>query len=224
MPADQTQSDQRLTAAVIDTQTTSRLALPLLLPSIRFTGVYETTDQFLAAAPSAAVVAMDLHLDGLGHRPTHQRFESVSAVAQAGYRVCIYTSERTNVVLVAALVAGAHGVVHKAEPMHDLESALRHVAAGETVITPALGGLAEMAERQHLIPRLTPRQHQILAARARGEKFDSIARRLFISKKVAEEHWAAVASKFGDFLHQHSPADLERLLGLDPGDLLDWYP
>ena len=68
---------------------------------------------------------------------------------------------------------------------------------------------------------LTERQRVILSARARGEKFDSIARRLFISRKVAEEHWAAVARKYASFLRDHSPADLERLLGLEPVDLTD---
>lgn len=212
------------TVAVIDAQTTSRLALPLLLPDLEFTGAYETTEQFLAAPPAADVVVMDLHLAGTGRRPARQRFEAVKAVADAGYRVCVYTSERTNTVLVAGLCAGARGVVHKSEPIKQLNDALHEIAGGGIVITSALAGLAELAERQHLIPRLTVRQHQVLSARARGEKFESIARRLFISKKVAEEHWAAVAGKFADFLHQHSAADLERLLGLDPGDLLDWCP
>ena len=82
--------------------------------------------------------------------------------------------------------------------------------------------ISELAERRHLLPSLTQRQRQILSARARGEKFESIGRRLFITKKVAEEHWSIIAKKFAEFLHDHSPADLERLLGLEPGDLVDW--
>jgi two-component system nitrate/nitrite response regulator NarL len=74
------------------------------------------------------------------------------------------------------------------------------------------------------MPSLTERQRTILSARARGEKFESLARRLFVSRKVAEEHWAVVARKFAGFLRDHSPADLERLLGLDPGDLVDRSP
>lgn len=73
-----------------------------------------------------------------------------------------------------------------------------------------------------LLPSLTQRQRQIRSARARGEKFESIGRRLFISKTVAEEHWSIIARKFAEFLHNHSPADLERLLGLEPGDLVEW--
>jgi DNA-binding NarL/FixJ family response regulator len=214
----------RLTAAVIDAETSSRLGLPLLLTRVAFTGLYETTEQFLADPRGGAVVVMDLHLGGIGRSPARQRLDAVRAVVDAGYRVCVYTGERTNTVLVAALVAGASGIVHKAESMDQLADALNRVAAGETVVTSAVAGLAELADRRHLIPRLTLRQQQILSARARGEKFESIARRLFISKKVAEEHWAAIAAKFADFLHQHSAADLERLLGLDPGDLLDWSP
>lgn len=162
-----------LTAAVIDAETSSRLGLPLLLPDVEFVGLYETTEQFLADPPQASVVVMDLHLAGIGQSPIRQRLDAVRAVVDAGYRVCVYTGERTNTVLVAALVAGAQGIVHKAESMNQLATALHQVAGGESVVTSALAGLAELADRRHLIPTLTPRQQQVLSARARGEKFES---------------------------------------------------
>lgn len=213
-----------MTVAVIDTQTLSRLALPLLMPGITFDGLFETTEQFLAEPRRARVVVMDLHLAGTGRLPARQRFDAVQAITDAGHRVCVYTDERSALVLAGALVAGADGIVHKAEPIAELERALGRISAGDSVVTSALAGLVELAAGLHLIPRLTPRQRQVLSARARGERFDSIARRLFISKGVAEEHWAAVAGKFTEFLDQHSAADLERLLGLEPGDLLDTSP
>jgi DNA-binding CsgD family transcriptional regulator len=113
-------------------------------------------------------------------------------------------------------------IVHKSEPLEALATAIHAVAAGQIRITRSLVGLAELAERRDALPCLTDRQRTILSARARGEKFESIARRLFISKKVAEEHWAIVSRKFAGFLRDHSPADLERLLGLEPGDIGDW--
>jgi DNA-binding NarL/FixJ family response regulator len=127
-------------------------------------------------------------------------------------------------VLAGCLAAGASGIVHKAEPIAALRTAISRVASGEFVITQALVGLAELVERLGELPTLSPRQREVLSARARGESFRSIAQRLFISPRVAEEYMAVVTAKFADFLRDHSAADLERLLGLAPGDLLDWSP
>lgn len=208
--------------ALVDAETVSREGLPLLVPELRFVATFDSTESLLAARPAADVVILEMHLGGTGGRPVSQRTEAVRSVVEAGYRTCLYTSERNRHLLVACLVAGASGIVHKAEPLDALTTAVLAVAQGRVVITQALVGLAELAERRHLLPSLTQRQRQILSARARGEKFESIGRRLFITKKVAEEHWSIIAKKFAEFLHDHSPADLERLLGLEPGDLVDW--
>ena len=207
---------------LVDAETVSREGLPLLVPELRFVATFDSTESLLAARPAADVVILEMHLGGTGGRPVSQRTEAVRSVVEAGYRTCLYTSERNRHLLVACLVAGASGIVHKAEPLDALTTAVLAVAQDRVVITQALVGLAELAERRHLLPSLTQRQRQILSARARGEKFESIGRRLFITKKVAEEHWSIIAKKFAEFLHDHSPADLERLLGLEPGDLVDW--
>jgi two-component system nitrate/nitrite response regulator NarL len=157
---------------------------------------------------------------GTGRLGVRQGATAVAAVAAAGYRVLIYTNERRRAVLVACLAAGASGVVHKAEPIAELREAITAVAHGEIVITPALVGLAELAERRGGLPTLSPRQRQVLSARARGEPFQSIADRLYISRKTTEEHMAIVTAKFADYLHDHSAADLERQLGFAPGDVL----
>lgn len=81
--------------------------------------------------------------------------------------------------------------------------------------------------RRGKLPNLTDKQVEVLAARARGEKWESIADRLHIVKKTAEGHLNAVATKMAWFLREAhldldaSPGDIERVLGLAPGDLLD---
>lgn len=213
----------QLRVAHVDGETACRVGLPLLLPDLGIHHTFESTEQLLDRRPVVDVVVLDLHLtsavaDGAGR----QRAEAVRAVVDAGYRVCVYSAERRRHLLVGCLMAGATGVVHKSEPLAALEHAVRAVARGDIAITQSLVGLAELASRRHAVPWLTERQRQILAGRARGEKFDSIARRLFISRKVAEEHWSTVARKFAGFLRDHSAADLERLLGFEPGDVADW--
>ena len=211
----------RPTVILVDAETITRRGLPLLLRGVNFVGVFDCTEQLVEEHPPAEVVVVDVLLGGAGGRQVRQRSEAVRSLAKAGYRVCVYTAERGRHVLVGCLSAGASAIVHKSEPLGALEHAIREVAADHVTITQSLIGLAELAEHRLALPSLTDRQRHILSARARGEKFESIGRRLYISKKVAEEHWSVVAHKFADFLQDHSPADLERLLGLEPGDLMD---
>lgn len=214
-----------LSVAVVDPYTVARAALPLLLPEFRFVGLHRTPDELLLAAPATDVVVLGDTVRGQADGPPLLAWTSaVEKLAAADYRVCIHTSERNRVVLLGCLAAGALAIVHKADPLGALRTAVRAAADGQMVISTFLAGLAELAQGKQAMPALTERQRMILSARARGEKFDSIARRLFISRKVAEEHWAVVARKFAGFLRDHSPADLERLLGLEPADLADRSP
>jgi len=207
--------------ASIDDDTVIRRGLPVLLKDIDVAGSYADVDEFMAATTDVDVVLLDLVLTGTGRPGVLQGSAAIRTITDSGYRVLIYTNERRRPVLVACLAAGASGIVHKAEPISALEDAIHAVANGDVVITQALVGLAELAERQGELPTLSTRQRQVLSARARGEPFQSVADRLYISRKTAEEHMAIVTSKFADYLRDHSPADLERLLGIAPGDILE---
>jgi len=223
-PVGASASPRSVTVAVVDPYTLTRTALPVVLPEFTFTGSFCTAADLLSAAPSADVVLLEIVGGAGNHSPFLVWTRTVQTVVAAGYRVCIHTAERRQAVLLGGLSAGATSIVHKSDSVDDLRAAVRDTAAGRTILTPLLAGPAEPAGRRYAMPSLTDRQRTILSARARGEKFESIARRLFVSRKVAEEHWAAVARKFAGFLRDHSPADLERLLGLDPGDLVDRSP
>lgn len=217
-------SPRSVTVAVVDPHTLARTALPIVLPDFTFTASFRTATDLLTAAPAADVVLLEIARGAGNHHPFLVWTRTVQALVAAGYGVCIHTAERCQAVLLGCLSAGATSIVHKSDSVDELRAAVRAAAAGRTTVTPFLAGLAELAERRQAMPALTDRQRTILSARARGEKFESIARRLFVSRKVAEEHWAVVARKFAGFLRDHSPADLERLLGLDPGDLVDRSP
>ena len=211
---------EELAVAIIDDDTVIREGLPLLLPEMRRPFTYGDVETFLAEQPPVDVVIQDLVLTGTGRVKPLQGASAIRLTA-AEHRVLIYTNERRREALAGCLAAGARGVVHKAESLTSLKLAIAAVAYGEVVITPALVGLAEVVERRGSLPALTPRQQAVLSARARGEPFQSIAQRLFISKRTAEDHMDIVAKKFADYLRSHSPADLERLLALGPGDVLD---
>lgn len=212
---------RRVRVAGIDDDTIMRDGLALLLTAHEVVATYPSVTAFLRAAPDVEVVLLDLKLTGTGRIADPQGQAAVRAVADAGYRVLVYTNERRRAVLAGCLAAGARGVVHKAEPLDALADAVTRVADGQTVITQALTGLAELAGRRGRIPTLSPRQREVLAGRARGESFAALAARLYITPKTAEEHMQKVTEKFAEYLRDHSPADLERHLGLDPAELLD---
>ncbi|WP_375503087.1 LuxR C-terminal-related transcriptional regulator [uncultured Jatrophihabitans sp.] len=206
--------------ASIDDDTVIRLALPLLLPHIEVLGTYQSTEKFLIVSPNVDVVLLDLHLSS-DEDDRAQGARAVARVAAAGHRVLLYTNERRREVLAGCIAAGAHGITHKTDSIQALADAIDKVAAGGLVIPHSLTGLIELLDRRGATEALTPRQREVLSARARGESFAAIAERLYISKRTAEDHMAKATSRFAEYLRTHSPADLERRLGIGPGDLLD---
>ncbi|HEX7658424.1 MAG TPA: LuxR C-terminal-related transcriptional regulator [Pseudonocardiaceae bacterium] len=215
------QARVRVRVAGIDDDTIMRDGLPLLLREHDVVATFATVTDFLDTTPQVDVVLLDLKLAGTGRFGAPQGQAAVRAVTDAGYRVLVYTNERRRAVLVGCLAAGALGVVHKAEPLSALADAVSRVADDQVVITQALTGLAELAERRGQLPHLSPRQREVLAGRARGESFAGIAARLYITPKTAEEHMRKVTDKFAEYLRDHSPADLERHLGLEPPHLTE---
>lgn len=221
--------------AAIDDDTLIREGVSVLLEGVQVVAAYDRVESFLADRPVVDVVLLDLWLaqdrtvdvlltaggGAVGPDSVQiQGVKAVAAVANIGYRVLIYTNERRREVLAGCLAAGACGIVHKGEPLSAVVAAVVAVAGGRVVITTALAGLAEVVQRRGDLPTLSPRQLEVLHARARGETYRSIGARLFIAPKTAEEYMAEVNRRFADFLADHSPADLERMLGIGPGDLL----
>lgn len=212
---------KRPTAVVIDDSRAIQIGLPAMVPDMDFVGTYSSVEAFLVAQMPADVVILDLRLSAASELPVLQGLAAVRRLAKDGYRICLYTDERRRFVLAQCLRAGAHGVVHKSDSEAVTSAALHAVASGTFVITQSLTGLAEVLDRRGGLPELTPRQREVLQARARGERWASIARRLYITEGVAREHMAAVSAKFAGFLVDASPADIERQLGIAPGDIFD---
>jgi DNA-binding NarL/FixJ family response regulator len=210
----------RLRVAFVDDDTVIRIGTPILLDTVDSAGSFASVEALLHAHPPADVVLLDLHLTGTGRLDVIQGANAIGVVTKAGYRVLIYTNERRREVLAGCLAAGAHGVVHKAEPLERVADALAAVSRDEVVITTALAGLAEVVDRFGQLPALTPRQREVLSRRARGEQYQQIASYLGISVRTVEGHLAEIGQRFADYLRHHSAADLERHLGVGPGDVL----
>lgn len=221
----------RPAVAVVDDGSQTRDTFALAYPGLDVVAAYATVEALLADRPEASLVVLDLMLStSLHDRRILQGPPAIEALRAAGYRVSLYTDERRLLVLARCLAAGATGLARKSDPLTVNQEAFIRVAAGHAVVASSMVGLADLLNRRGQLPGLTPRQIQVLNARARGEPWNLLARRLGISAKTAYDRLEAVSHKMVLYLQEvgldadSSPADVERALGLAPGDLIDPGP
>jgi DNA-binding NarL/FixJ family response regulator len=98
-----------------------------------------------------------------------------------------------------ALLAGARGVVSKAEEPDVLVDALRTIARGGVVLGPSLvkNLPGASAAPPPVLDRLTAREREILAHLAAGATNEQIARRLAVSVKTVRNSVSIVLTKLG---------------------------
>ncbi|MCL1840864.1 MAG: LuxR C-terminal-related transcriptional regulator [Propionibacteriaceae bacterium] len=212
---------------VVDDASQTRDTFHLAYQALEVVATFHTVESLLAAQPQADLVVLDLLLSPDLNGSVLQGPRAIMELVHHGYRVCMYTDERRLLVLARCFAAGASGMVRKLDSVADNQAAFLQVAAGQSVVPPSMVELAELLRRRRRLPELTGRQTEVLNARARGEAWDALARRLGISPKTAQDHLAAVMAKMVGFLQQAgldpyaSAADVEHALGLAPGDLND---
>jgi DNA-binding NarL/FixJ family response regulator len=103
----------------------------------------------------------------------------------------------------AAMRAGARGYLLKGAARAEIERAVRTVASGEVVFSPAVadrvlgwfrsGG--RPGDRLAPFPELTEREREVLDLLARGLTNAKIARRLVVSDKTVRNHVSNVFAK-----------------------------
>ncbi|RLV56487.1 DNA-binding response regulator [Aeromicrobium phragmitis] len=209
-------------AVVVDDSTVIRNSLLDLLPGLEPVGSFAAVEELLAARlPQHDLVILDLHLVNAGQPEVRQGVAAVRAIARAGYRVCLYTQEERPFVLASCLMAGARGMVSKASTLEAAGQAFRDVAAGELVAPPRVLGLLDVLSRRRSLSFIGPRQREVLVGRARGLTYAQLSRKLFLSESTLRGYWREMTTQICSYLEETSPADIERALGLAPGDLVD---
>lgn len=207
--------------AYVDDATATRESLPLLLPGLDFVSVHASVEELLALRPAADVVVLDLHLANQTQPDASQGPKAITRLTGLGYRVCIYTQEERRFVLAACLAAGAMGVVSRAASLAEAEAAFRAVADGELVVPPSVAGILEVLVRRGSLTLVSPRQRDVLAGRARGLTYAEMSRSLYLSESTLRGYWMELTQVVSQYLQETSPGDIERALGIGPGDLVD---
>lgn len=162
-------------------------------PAIVVVGEASDGDEAVAMTASLGptVVVMDCAMPGTsGLVATRRILESHPDVA-----VLMLSMHAEQTLVSQALAAGARGYVLKSALDLDLASAVKRVAAGETVLDKNVSPLAALkGERNH---GLSPRELEVLQLICQGHANRAIAARLDLSINTVSVHRANIMARLG---------------------------
>ena len=169
-------------------------------PDIEVVGEAESAASALRRIPALRVdvAVLDARLgDGSGIdvcREIRSRDESIKAI--------ILTSYDDDDALFAAIMAGAAGYVLKQIHGTDLVDGIRRVAAGQSLLDPAL--IARVLKRVRdgsgppdELAALTEQERKILGCIAEGMTNRQIGQRLFLAEKTVKNYVSSLLAKLG---------------------------
>ena len=149
------------------------------------------------------VVIMDIRMPRLDGIEATKR---LTAQGEKAPRVLVLTTFDLDEYVYEALRAGAGGFMLKDAPPRQLAEAVRTVAAGESLLAPAVTKrLIERyvsrpptdAVRRERFAELTERELEVLQLLTRGLSNGEIGERLFLSEATVKTHVTRVLSKLG---------------------------
>jgi two-component system response regulator DevR len=130
----------------------------------------------------------------------------------------ILTSYEDDEALFAAIMAGASGYVLKQIRGNDLLDAVRRVAAGQSLLDPAitqrvLERIRNGVEQPRELASLTDQERRILEFIAEGLTNREIAGRMFLAEKTVKNYVSSLLAKLGLERRTQAAVLATRLLG-----------
>jgi DNA-binding NarL/FixJ family response regulator len=144
---------------------------------------------------------MDIRMPELDGLEATRRILAMNETA----RVLILTTFDLDEYVYEALRAGASGFVLKDDPPEQLLAAIRIVASGQALLSPAITKrviekftrLASPAQLPHGLAELTERELEVLRLVARGLSNAEIGQELYISDATVKTHVTHILQKLG---------------------------
>jgi DNA-binding NarL/FixJ family response regulator len=171
-------------------------------PDISVVGEAGTVEQALVRVPALRpdVAVLDIRLpDGDGVTVCRELRSRIPELA-----CLMLTSFDEEEALLDSIMAGASGYVLKQIQGSDLVTAVRTVAAGQSLLDPSattrlMARLrqGEKEEEPDVLPGLTGREREILALIGEGLTNRQIGQRLYLAEKTVKNHISRLLAKLG---------------------------
>ena len=215
-------TEPRIRVYLLDDHEVVRQGLKVLLESagdIEVVGESGSAIEAIARIPALRpdVAVLD------GRLPDGSGIEVCRAVRSVDptIRALILTSYDDDEALFGAIMAGADGYVLKEVKGSDLMGAVRHVAAGRSLIDPAMTTnlLARVRDEQQKAPELaclSEQELRLLAYVAEGMTNRQIGEHMYLAEKTVKNYVSSILSKLEVARRAEAAAYLARHTG-DPG-------
>ena len=136
------------------------------------------------------LVILDLRLED-GSTPT----QNLREIEQCGLPVIAYTSAESPILVREAIAGGVLAIVRKSGPSSDLVRAIQDALDGRP--SASLDWAAALdADEDFVVDYLAPIEADVLAHYAEGEKSETVARILNLSKNTVNTYVARIRDKY----------------------------
>jgi DNA-binding NarL/FixJ family response regulator len=186
---------------IVDDHEVVRVGLQTLLSrrkDLTISGVASNGREALALATETQpdVVVMDVRMPELGGVEACREIRS----RWPDTKVLMLTSYADEEAVLASILAGASGYLLKDTTGQDLAEAILHVAAGESLLDPAVTGvvLSKLKGRESVAAgSLNERERQMLELIAKGRTNREIGEALFLAEGTVRNLVSGILSKLG---------------------------